>query len=66
MGRECSTDGRDENAYNILNRKPEGKITLGRTRHRWKDAIRMNLGEMVLKNVYRFLSAQDRGSDGFI
>jgi hypothetical protein len=35
------------NAYNILVRKPEGKRTFGRPRHRWEDNIRMDLREIV-------------------
>jgi hypothetical protein len=35
------------NAYNILVVKHEEKRQLGRPRHRWKDNIRMDLGETV-------------------
>jgi hypothetical protein len=35
MGGECSTHGRDENAYEVLVRKPEGKRPLGRPRRKW-------------------------------
>jgi hypothetical protein len=31
------------NAYRILVGKPEGKIPLGRLRHRWEDNIEMDL-----------------------
>jgi hypothetical protein len=31
------------NAYSILVGKPEGKIPLGRPRHRWVDNIKMNV-----------------------
>jgi hypothetical protein len=34
------------NVYIILVGKPEGKRPLGRPRRRWKDNIRMDLGEM--------------------
>jgi hypothetical protein len=44
--RECSTHWRDENAYRILVRKPEGKKPLGRPRHRREDNIRMDLREI--------------------
>jgi hypothetical protein len=30
------------NEYKIFIRKPEGKIPLGRHRHRWEDNIRMD------------------------
>lgn len=32
MGGDCSTNGRDENAYTILAGKPESKRPLGRSR----------------------------------
>jgi hypothetical protein len=38
--------GEMRNAYNIWIGKPEGKTPLGRPRHRWKDNIRMDLGEI--------------------
>jgi hypothetical protein len=34
------------NAYRLLVGKPEGKRPLGRTRRRWVDNIRMDLGEV--------------------
>jgi hypothetical protein len=36
-------------ARSILVGKPEGKIPLGRSRHRREDNIRMNLGEIGWK-----------------
>ena len=33
-------------AFKILTDKPTGKRSLGRTRHRWEDNIRMNLKEI--------------------
>jgi hypothetical protein len=33
-------------AYRLLVRKPEGKRPLGRSRRRWVDNIRMDLGEV--------------------
>ena len=35
-----------ENAFNILTGKTIGKRPLGRPRRRWKDNIRMDLGEI--------------------
>jgi hypothetical protein len=35
-----------KNAYRILVGKPEGKITLGRPRHRWVDNVKMDLREI--------------------
>jgi hypothetical protein len=46
MGRACSTNGGDENAYRILVGKPEGKRPLERPRRRWVDDIKMDLGEI--------------------
>jgi hypothetical protein len=40
--------------------KPEGKSPLGRSMHRWKDNIRMDLREVELKAVDRIHLAQDR------
>jgi hypothetical protein len=37
--------GEDKKVYRILVGKPEGKRPLGRPRFRWKDGIRMDLGE---------------------
>ena len=34
------------NAYRVLVRKPEGKRSLGRLRHRWEENIKMDLREM--------------------
>jgi hypothetical protein len=35
-----------ENAYKISVGKPERKVPLGKTRHRWEDNIRMDLREI--------------------
>jgi hypothetical protein len=43
--------GEMSNAYKILVRKPEGKIPLGRLRHRWEDFIKMDLSETGYKCV---------------
>jgi hypothetical protein len=45
MGMAYSAQGRDEK-YKVLSRKPGGKRPVGRTRHRWKDNIRMDLEEI--------------------
>jgi hypothetical protein len=39
--------GEKRNAYRLLVGKPEGKMPLGRPRHRWVDNIRMDLGEVA-------------------
>jgi hypothetical protein len=43
MGRAYTTHGREGNAYRIFVGKPEGRKSLGRPRHRWKDNIKMDL-----------------------
>jgi hypothetical protein len=46
MGRACSTNGEKRNAHRILVGKPEGKRSLGRSRRRWMDNIKMDLREI--------------------
>jgi hypothetical protein len=48
------------NAYNILVSKPEGRTTLRRPRHRWKNNIRMELRAIVWEGVDLIHLAQDR------
>jgi hypothetical protein len=43
MGRACSTNVEKRNAYRILVGNPEGKIPLGRPRHKWVDNIKLDL-----------------------
>jgi hypothetical protein len=43
-----------------LAEKPEGKKALGRPRHRWKDIVKMDLGEIGLEGVDCIHLAQDR------
>jgi hypothetical protein len=43
MGRACSTHWDRLSAYTILVGKFEGKRRLGRSKHRWKDNIKMEL-----------------------
>jgi hypothetical protein len=47
MGRICSTYGERRGAYRLSVGKPEGRRTLGRPRHRWKDNIKIDLREAV-------------------
>jgi hypothetical protein len=46
MGRACSTNGEQRNAYRILVGNPERKRPLGRPRRRWVDNIKMDLREI--------------------
>jgi hypothetical protein len=48
------------NAYNILVGKPEGKRSLGRTRRRWEDNIRMDRRDIGWEDVDWMRSSQDR------
>jgi hypothetical protein len=41
--------GEERKVYKVLVGKPEEKRPLGRPRHRWKDGIRMDLGETGLE-----------------
>jgi hypothetical protein len=43
VGRACSTYGENSCAYRVLVEKPELKRPLGRSRHKWKDNIKMYL-----------------------
>jgi hypothetical protein len=45
MSGACSTNEK-RNTYWLLVGKPEGKRLLGRSRRRWVDNIRMDLGEV--------------------
>jgi hypothetical protein len=52
--------GDKRNAYRLLMGKPEGKRLLGRSRYRWVDNIRMDLGEVGWGDVDWIDLAQDR------
>jgi hypothetical protein len=60
MGRACSTNGENSNAYRILVGKPEGKRPLGRPRHKWVDNIKMDLRELGLCGMERIDLVEDR------
>jgi hypothetical protein len=47
-------------AYNILFGRPEGRRTLGRSRGRWEDNIKMDLREIGFGDVDWIHWAQDR------
>jgi hypothetical protein len=48
------------NVYNTWVGKREGKRSLGRSRHRWEDHIRVNVREVWWERVDWILLAQDR------
>jgi hypothetical protein len=60
MGRACSTNGENRNAYRILVVMPEGKRRLGRPRHRWVDNIKMDIREIGWDDMDRIDLAQNR------
>jgi hypothetical protein len=53
--------GEMKNTYKILVRKPEGKTSQGRPRHRWEDNIRLNLWEIMWEDVNWMHLAEDMG-----
>jgi hypothetical protein len=48
------------NTYKTFVRKPERKRSLGRSRHRWEDEIKIDLREIGLECEDWILLAQDR------
>jgi hypothetical protein len=52
--------GEERRVYKVLVGKPEGKIPLGRPRHRWEDGIRMVLRKIGWRGVDWIRLAQDR------
>jgi hypothetical protein len=52
--------GEERNVYRFLMGEREGRRPLGRPRHRWEDAIKMDLREIGLGSVDWIQLAQDR------
>jgi hypothetical protein len=52
--------GKKRNAYRLLVGKPEGERLLRRSRRRWVDNIRMDIGELGWVDVDLIGLAQDR------
>jgi hypothetical protein len=52
--------GKGRGAYRVLVGRPEGKRPLGRRRRRWKDNIKMDLGEIGIDGANWIQLAQDR------
>jgi hypothetical protein len=52
--------GEGRGAYRVLVGRPEGKRPLGRPRRRWKDNIKMDLGEIGIDGANWIRLAQDR------
>jgi hypothetical protein len=53
-------NGEKRNAYRLLVGKPDGKISLARTRRRWVDNIKMDLGETGWGGMDSIGLSQDR------
>jgi hypothetical protein len=58
--RACSTNWEKRNACRILVGKSEGRISLGRPRHRWFDNIKKDLREIGWGGMDWIDLAQDR------
>jgi hypothetical protein len=52
--------GESRGIYRVLVGKPEGRIPLGRPRHRWEDNIKMDLKEVGCEGMDWIELAQDR------
>jgi hypothetical protein len=60
MDGACSTYVGKRGAYRILVGRPEGRLPLGRPRHRWEDYIKMDLEEVCAGGMDWIELAQDR------
>ena len=47
--------GERRGVYSVLVGRPEGKISLGRSRRRWKDNIKMDLQEVGVWTGWKWL-----------
>jgi hypothetical protein len=60
VGWTCGTHGDERGVYRVLVGRLEGKRPLGRSRRRWEDNIKMDLGEIGIDGANWILLAQDR------
>jgi hypothetical protein len=60
VDRACSANGEEINTYNILVGKLEGKRPLGRRSRRWVNNIKMDLREIVWRDMDWFDLSKDR------
>jgi hypothetical protein len=58
VGGTCGTHGRG--VYRVLVERPEGKRPLGRSRHRWKNNVKIDLMEIGIDEANWIQLAQDR------
>jgi hypothetical protein len=52
--------GKGRDVYRVLVGRPEGKKPLARTKRRWEDKIKMDLGEIGIDEANWISVAQDR------
>jgi hypothetical protein len=62
MDRACSADGKERSVYRVLVVKPEGKRPLWKPRCRWEDTIKIDLQEVVCRDMVWIELVQDRDS----
>jgi hypothetical protein len=60
MDKAYGTHGEKRNARRILVRKPEGKRSLGISRRRWEDAIKIDLRESGWDGMHWIDVAHDK------
>jgi hypothetical protein len=60
MGRACSKNGENKNAYRILVGKSDGKRPPERPRCRWVDNIKMDLRQIIRGDMDWIDLAEDR------
>ena len=60
MGRLYSQKEECRSTFKIVTGKPTGKRSLGRSRRRWEDNIKMELKEIGINAENWVFSAQDR------
>jgi hypothetical protein len=60
VGGTCGSYGEGRGVYWVLVGRPEGKRPVGRPRCRWKDNIKMDLGEIGIDGANLIRLAQDR------
>jgi hypothetical protein len=52
VGKSCSAHARVRNAYKVLDGKPKRSRPLWRLKCRWKDAIKIDMKEIIWKGLY--------------
>jgi hypothetical protein len=65
MSEICCTHREIRNGNNFF-RKPEGKVTPGKSRRKWKDNIKMNIIKIMLENKDWIQLGKDNFQRGFL